>query len=66
MIFEGYDLLTYFEIQHILMESGKISMTEYNAMLPWHLDIELSLIKKDQAEKAERAANKARSAGNNV
>lgn len=34
-------------------------MTEYNAMLPWHLDVELSLIKRDQEEEAERARNKA-------
>lgn len=28
-------------------------------MLPWHLDVELSLIKKDQEEDAEKARNKA-------
>lgn len=56
---EGMDLLSYFETQHILLKSGSMSMTEYNALIPWQLDVILSLMKRDQEEKMEKARNQA-------
>lgn len=50
-MFEGKSLMSYFEIGHILCEGHNINSTEYNAMLPWHLDVKLALIRRDQDEK---------------
>lgn len=41
------DLLTYFELGHSLRAHHNISMTEYNAMMPWHRDINVELIKQE-------------------
>lgn len=59
-MFEGRSLMEYFELQHLLKEKGNISITEFNAMLPWTLDVELSLMRRDQ----EEARNKASTKGN--
>lgn len=52
-MFEGRDLMEYFRLQHLLKDKG-ISITEYNAMLPWTLDVEISLMRLDQ-EQAKRS-----------
>lgn len=50
-MFEGKGLMEYFELMHLIREKG-ISITEYNALVPWMLDVELSLMRRDQeAEK---------------
>lgn len=47
-------LLDFFELSHILRRDHNISLTEYNQMLPWHLDVYLSLIRRDQEEAKEK------------
>ncbi len=51
------DLMEYFEIGHILNRDCNISLTEYNAMLPWYREVQIQLIKRDQ--QAELARQKA-------
>lgn len=48
------DLLEYFEIGHIMKRDCNISLTEYNAMLPWHREVYIQLIKRDQQADATR------------
>jgi len=48
--------MEYFELQHLLKKSGNISITEFNAMLPWTLDVELQLMRKDQEAKRNQAS----------
>lgn len=52
-------LLDYFELGKILREEHDVSMSEYNMMLPWHLDVELSLIRRDQEEKKQKLQHNA-------
>lgn len=47
-------LLDYFEIGHIFKRDNNISLSEYNAMLPWHREVYISFIKRDQAAEAQR------------
>jgi len=51
-------LFSYFETGHFLKEHGNISLEEYNAMLPWHLDANLSLMKRDAEQRRQDATNK--------
>ncbi len=45
--------MDYFELQHLLKESGKMSITEYNAMLPWTLDVEFALMRRAQEDRRQ-------------
>lgn len=53
-MFEGRSLIHYFEFQHLLRETGKMSITEFNAMLPWTFDVEFALMKRDQEERKNK------------
>ncbi len=54
-MFEGKSLLEYFRLQHLLTgKNGRMSITEYNALLPWMLDVEVSMIQQDQEEEKNR------------
>jgi len=48
------ELIEYFEIGHILKRDCDITLTEYNAMLPWHREVYTTLIKRDQQAEAQR------------
>lgn len=50
MMFDGHNMMSYHETMHIMSKNG-LSLTEYNAMLPWHLDVKIQFILKDQEEK---------------
>lgn len=52
-MFDGRDLLSYHETLHIMTKHG-LSITEVNSMLPWHLDVKIQLILRDQQEANER------------
>lgn len=56
-MFEGKSLLTYFELGQELRLRHNISETEYNASLPWHVDVKWSLIMRDIEEKKARMRN---------
>ena len=55
-MFEGKGMMDYFEIGHQLSEKNNLSLTEYNAMLPWHLSIKVALIARDFEDKKARMA----------
>lgn len=48
-MFDGHDLMSYHETLHIMSKHG-VSLSEVTAMLPWHLDVRLQLILRDQEE----------------
>ena len=52
-MFEGRSLVSYYEIAHILKKDYNISFTEYNMMLPYGLEAELMLIRRDLQEEKE-------------
>ena len=56
-MFEGKDLLQYFEIGHALRTRHSLSLTEYNALIPWHLDVMLSQIHNDMEESKQRKSS---------
>lgn len=49
------NLFEYFETGNLLAQLFGISMTEYNAMMPWHLFVYLTLIRNEQEKKRDRA-----------
>ena len=48
------DLMDYFEIGHIFKRDCNIPLTEYNAMLPWHREVHIALVKRDQIAEQQR------------
>jgi len=59
-MWEGETLLSHFETMNVLLSNKYLSATEFNAMVPWQLSVLLSLVKRDQEE---RAAQEAKTAG---
>lgn len=49
-MFEGQTVLNLLELSHILMKDHKISLTEFYNMLPWMLEVKLSMITNDYQE----------------
>lgn len=47
MSLDGKSLETYFRLGHELRERHNTSWTEYNQMIPWHLDVMVSLIHEE-------------------
>lgn len=55
-MFEGKTLMSYFEVGHLLSEKHSVTLTEYNSMLPWHIDVKLSLMRRDQEIRQQQMA----------
>lgn len=51
------DLVSYFKNSHTLQQKFKMTLTEINNMIPWHLDVRMELLLQDQ-EKEKEAARK--------
>ncbi|BAU40015.1 hypothetical protein [Ralstonia phage RSP15] len=52
---DGKTLESYFRLAHELRERHNISLTEYNAMVPWHLGVYVDLIYEElEAKKNQK------------
>ena len=49
--------IDYFELSNTLRTHSNMSLTEFNALAPWHLEIYLALIRREQEERKKELSN---------